>query len=203
MRLVALPATWLQPSALRSAQGPSDGLGIQNQLDCGAKCLPALAPLGACGPPNSAIPPDGTGTSGADYSKYIIDKSMRYERRTLARAHHPPESAPVVRQVEAGPDDAGQRLDNYLLRQFKSVPRSRVYRLLRRGEVRVNGRRAKPDYRLIEGDRLRLPPVRTSLPAAAARVPDALIERIRQAVVHEDEVERAVQELHTAFGLDG
>jgi 23S rRNA pseudouridine955/2504/2580 synthase len=83
-------------------------------------------------------------------------------------------------------NDAGQRIDNYLLRHFKSVPRSRVYRLLRKGEVRVNGRRAKPDYRLAGGDRLRLPPVRTAAPRTEARVPDVLIERISRAVVHED-----------------
>jgi 23S rRNA pseudouridine955/2504/2580 synthase len=133
------------------------------------------------------MPSGRTGTSGADYSKHIIDKSMRYESRTASGAQHAPESAPAVRQVEAGPDDAGQRLDNYLLRHFKSVPRSRVYRLLRRGEVRVNGRRAKPDYRLAQGDRVRLPPVRTGPARAAARVPDSLVARIRASVVHEDD----------------
>ncbi len=91
-----------------------------------------------------------------------------------------------VRQVEVGAEGAGQRIDNFLLRHFKSVPRSRVYRLLRRGEVRVNGRRAKPDYRLVEGDRLRLPPVRTGAPRSEGRVPDALIAQINRAVVHED-----------------
>jgi 23S rRNA pseudouridine955/2504/2580 synthase len=58
--------------------------------------------------------------------------------------------------------------------------------LLRKGEVRVNGRRAKPDYRLVAGDRLRLPPVRTSAERPPARVPQSLIERVRAAVIYED-----------------
>ena len=113
---------------------------------------------------------------------------MRYERPTASRIQSPDEPGRLsgVQQVEVSAEDAGQRIDNFLLRHFKSVPRSRVYRLLRRGEVRVNGRRAKPDYRLAGGDRLRLPPVRTGAPRAEARVPDALIERVSRAVVHED-----------------
>ncbi|HSD74605.1 MAG TPA: RluA family pseudouridine synthase [Steroidobacteraceae bacterium] len=112
---------------------------------------------------------------------------MRYERRAASRPQASSErESSRVRQVEVTAAQAGQRIDNFLLRQFKSVPRSRVYRLLRRGEVRVNGRRARPDYRLAQGDRLRLPPVRTGAPAVEARVPDALIERLRRAIVHED-----------------
>jgi 23S rRNA pseudouridine955/2504/2580 synthase len=60
---------------------------------------------------------------------------------------------------------APQRIDNFLLRQLKGVPRSRVYRLLRGGEVRVNSRRVDPTYRLQPGDRVRIPPVRRSAPA--------------------------------------
>jgi 23S rRNA pseudouridine955/2504/2580 synthase len=113
---------------------------------------------------------------------------MRYERRTPSSTRRPDEPAARsgVQQVEVGAEDAGQRIDNYLLRHFKSVPRSRVYRLLRRGEVRVNGRRAKPDYRLAGGDRVRLPPVRAAAPREPGRVPDALIEQVKRAIVHED-----------------
>jgi 23S rRNA pseudouridine955/2504/2580 synthase len=113
---------------------------------------------------------------------------MRYERKVAATNELPRASAATtgVRQLQVSADDAGQRIDNFLLRQFKSVPRSRVYRLLRRGEVRVNGRRCKPDYRLIEGDRLRLPPVRIGGERPPARVPPGLIERVRAAIVYED-----------------
>jgi 23S rRNA pseudouridine955/2504/2580 synthase len=111
---------------------------------------------------------------------------MRYEKRTASRTQQPVEAGIVsgVRLLEVGADQAGQRIDNFLLHHFKSVPRSRVYRLLRRGEVRVNGRRAKPDYRLAGGDRLRLPPVRTAAPRRA-RAPDDLMQRINRAVVQE------------------
>ena len=94
-----------------------------------------------------------------------------------------------VRKVLAGPAGDGQRLDNFLLRELKGVPRSHVYRLLRRGEVRVNGGRAKPDYRLAAADVVRLPPLRAEPPAgsAPARVPDSLQALVRHSLVHEDE----------------
>lgn len=76
-----------------------------------------------------------------------------------------PASAPAgVRYVEIDENRAGQRLDNFLIGQLKGVPKSRVYRLLRRGEVRVNRGRVGPDYRLQEGDSVRLPPVREPPP---------------------------------------
>ncbi|MDR1890196.1 MAG: RluA family pseudouridine synthase [Zoogloeaceae bacterium] len=59
-------------------------------------------------------------------------------------------------------EEAGQRLDNYLFRQLKGVPRSHVYRALRGGEVRVNKKRCAADYRLREGDTVRLPPMRVA-----------------------------------------
>src|SRR5207244_3795770 len=64
--------------------------------------------------------------------------------------------------LEVGEESAAQRIDNFLLRRLKGVPKSHVYRVLRSGEVRVNSARVKPDYRLKPGDRIRLPPVRVS-----------------------------------------
>ncbi len=58
--------------------------------------------------------------------------------------------------------DVGQRVDNFLLRQLKGVPRQHIYRLLRKGEVRINGGRVKASYRLTLNDRIRIPPVRTA-----------------------------------------
>jgi 23S rRNA pseudouridine955/2504/2580 synthase len=72
-----------------------------------------------------------------------------------------------------GPEEAGQRLDNYLLRWAKGVPKSHVYRIIRSGEVRVNKKRAEPTTRLIEGDIVRLPPVRIAEPAQMAAVNSA------------------------------
>lgn len=83
-------------------------------------------------------------------------------------------------------EQAGQRIDNFLLRHFKSVPRSRIYRLLRKGEVRVNRRRVEAEYRLAEGDELRLPPVRIEPEAGPSRPSRSLIELIEKSIVHED-----------------
>lgn len=134
---------------------------------------------------------------------------MRYERRatTSKERSDEPESVTRVRKIEVSADEAGQRIDNFLLCHFKSVPRSRVYRLLRRGEVRVNGRRAKPDYRLAAGDRIRLPPVRTRAARSGPHVPAALIERINRAIVHEDDDLLVVNKpaglaVHGGSGLD-
>ncbi|WP_083868232.1 RluA family pseudouridine synthase [Dyella ginsengisoli] len=67
-----------------------------------------------------------------------------------------------VRQVEVGPERDGQRIDNALATMLKGVPKSVIYRILRTGQVRVNGKRAKPDTRLVAGDLLRIPPVRVA-----------------------------------------
>jgi 23S rRNA pseudouridine955/2504/2580 synthase len=73
--------------------------------------------------------------------------------------------APAARTTRVGEEGADQRVDNFLLRELKGVPRSHIYRLLRGGEVRVNSRRVDPTYRLREGDRVRIPPVRRPQPA--------------------------------------
>jgi 23S rRNA pseudouridine955/2504/2580 synthase len=91
-----------------------------------------------------------------------------------------------VRRVRAGAVSEGQRLDNFLLRELAGVPRSRVYRLLRRGEVRVNGKRKQADYRLAADDEVRLPPVREAPDSAARRLPDSLLASVRAAIVQED-----------------
>ncbi len=64
-----------------------------------------------------------------------------------------------VRKVRIDSEQAGQRIDNFLRRELPGVPKSRVYRLLRRGEVRVNGGRIRAEYKLQEGDEVRVPPV--------------------------------------------
>ncbi len=68
----------------------------------------------------------------------------------------------AVRLLNISEEAAGQRVDNFLLRELKGVPKSHIYRLLRKGEVRVNRGRVRPEYRLAVGDRLRIPPVRVA-----------------------------------------
>ncbi len=75
---------------------------------------------------------------------------------------NPAPQVPQVKTVLVDEDSAGQRLDNFLLRQLKGVPKTHVYRIIRSGEVRVNKARASADSRIAAGDTVRLPPVRIS-----------------------------------------
>ncbi len=93
-----------------------------------------------------------------------------------------------VRILEVDASGDGQRIDNFLLRELRGVPRSRVYRLLRRGEVRVNRGRVKAEHRLQRGDQVRIPPLRMAEPAAQpAGLPDGLGRRLAAAVLYEDD----------------
>jgi len=96
------------------------------------------------------------------------------ERRAASRL-----AADRVSYLTVGPDGAGQRLDNFLLRLAKGVPQSHVYRIVRSGQVRVNKARASVDRRLVEGDRIRVPPLRLAAappPPVRAQMPPVLFE---------------------------
>jgi 23S rRNA pseudouridine955/2504/2580 synthase len=71
-------------------------------------------------------------------------------------------AAPAVRYIEVAEDEAGQRIDNYLLARLKGVPKSLVYRIIRSGEVRINMKRAEASQKVAAGDRIRVPPVRVA-----------------------------------------
>jgi len=90
------------------------------------------------------------------------------------------------RMVEISTDEAGQRIDNFLLARLKGVPKSRVYRMLRTGEVRVNKGRIRQHYRLRAGDVVRIPPVRTSAGSGTQPPPDAAAI-LEQGILFEDE----------------
>jgi 23S rRNA pseudouridine955/2504/2580 synthase len=92
-----------------------------------------------------------------------------------------------VQMIEISADLAGQRIDNFLLARLKGAPRSLIYRILRRGEVRVNKGRIKPTYRLQAGDTLRIPPVRLGEPEAPARPADRVLQQLDQAILYEDD----------------
>jgi 23S rRNA pseudouridine955/2504/2580 synthase len=98
----------------------------------------------------------------------------------------PADARSGVSYLEATQGDAGQRIDNYLVRELKGVPRSLIYRILRTGEVRVNGRRAKPDYRIVEGDRIRLPPMQREARSEVKQPSKSLRDFIASAVIYED-----------------
>lgn len=104
--------------------------------------------------------------------------------------------------LEVGEDGAGQRIDNYLLKVLKGVPKSHVYRILRSGEVRVNKGRAAADRRLELGDRLRIPPIRVAEPKDEATVPARDFS-----VVYEDEAMIVIDKpagvaVHGGSGVD-
>ncbi|MEJ1364035.1 MAG: 23S rRNA pseudouridine(955/2504/2580) synthase RluC [Candidatus Sedimenticola sp. (ex Thyasira tokunagai)] len=91
-----------------------------------------------------------------------------------------------VQQVRVEPGYEGQRIDNFLLNLLKGVPRSYIYRILRRGEVRVNKGRKKASYRLKEGDLVRVPPVRMAEKTAPAGVGRKQLEILEQSILYQD-----------------
>jgi 23S rRNA pseudouridine955/2504/2580 synthase len=97
---------------------------------------------------------------------------------------HVPKSAVELRTISD--DEAGQRIDNFLMRHFKTVPRSRVYRLLRKGEVRVNRKRVDAEYRVRVGDEVRLPPVRIDVGSEPGQPSTSLLELIEAAIIFQD-----------------
>ena len=96
-------------------------------------------------------------------------------------------AAPRAVRVTAGEDEAGRRLDNFLMSHLKGVPRAHVYRLIRSGEVRVNSRRVQASYRLISGDEVRVPPVRQPEAGNAPPVGRVRGDWIEARVLHEDD----------------
>lgn len=83
---------------------------------------------------------------------------------------------------------AGQRLDNFLIKSLKTLPKSRLYRIIRKGEVRVNKKRIKPEYKLKAGDLLRLPPLQIDAQNDdQVQIPDRLKELLESRILYEDE----------------
>ncbi len=94
--------------------------------------------------------------------------------------------SPRVQFRTISADEAGQRLDNFLLRELKKAPKSLIYRIIRKGEVRINKGRAKPERKLQEGDVVRVPPVTLPDDGEPVKPSAALAERLRNAVLYED-----------------
>lgn len=91
-----------------------------------------------------------------------------------------------MRIVRVPEDRDGQRIDNFLSGQLKGVPKSLIYRIVRTGQVRVNGKRAKPDTRLAADDEVRIPPVRVADKEETGAPSKGLIERVGEAILFED-----------------
>ncbi|HEY1028987.1 MAG TPA: 23S rRNA pseudouridine(955/2504/2580) synthase RluC [Pseudomonas sp.] len=91
-----------------------------------------------------------------------------------------------VQLIEVAPELAGQRIDNFLRTQLKGVPKTLIYRILRKGEVRVNKGRIKPEYKLQAGDVVRVPPLRLAERDEPEPLAQGLLERLEAAIVYED-----------------
>jgi len=89
--------------------------------------------------------------------------------------------------VEIDSERAGQRIDNFLLSLLKGVPKSMIYKILRKGEVRVNKGRIKAQYRLQEGDTVRIPPVRLAPVDEKPQPGKSVLQQIERSIIHEDE----------------
>lgn len=96
-------------------------------------------------------------------------------------------TAPKVEQVEITEENNDQRLDNFLITRLKGVPKSRIYRLVRKGEVRVNKGRVDVNYRLISGDIVRIPPVRVAERTPESFVTQSLKDWLQNGVLFEDD----------------
>jgi 23S rRNA pseudouridine955/2504/2580 synthase len=96
------------------------------------------------------------------------------------------EAAAAARTVTVGDEEADRRLDNFLLARLKGVPRTHVYRMIRSGEVRVNSRRAGPQRRLEPGDKVRIPPVRSSPRAVRQAMSPQSARWIEERILYED-----------------
>ncbi|KQZ67792.1 MULTISPECIES: RluA family pseudouridine synthase [unclassified Lysobacter] len=95
-------------------------------------------------------------------------------------------TGPGARTIRVPDDREGQRLDNFLLGQLKGAPRSLIYKLVRSGQVRVNGGRAKAERKLEAGDEVRIPPVRLSEVGEKAAPPKGFMDALDAAIVYED-----------------
>ena len=146
------------------------------------------APLGAeparprSGP--GRVPPGAAAPGARVAAEPAADRAAEPAAEAAGKPTADPAAAGqrVVRHVVVGAEYAGQRLDNFLLRFAKGVPKSHVYRVVRSGEVRVNGGRASADARLAEGDELRIPPMRIAAGSARTVAPAQM-----PAILFEDE----------------
>lgn len=109
------------------------------------------------------------------------------EPDTIRRMNDILQDSLSVREVLVSGEVQGQRIDNYLFRLLKGVPKSRIYRILRRGEVRVNKGRVGAGYRLQPGDRVRIPPLRLSRSEAAVNSATRSVRDLETQILFEDE----------------
>jgi 23S rRNA pseudouridine955/2504/2580 synthase len=104
----------------------------------------------------------------------------------MTHSDSPERPSGAARTVRIADDRAGQRIDNFLLGYLKGAPRSLIYKLLRSGQVRINGGRVKAERKLEPGDLVRIPPVRIEEPGDKGSPPQGFMDALDAAIVHED-----------------
>ena len=97
---------------------------------------------------------------------------------------------------EIGTNSSNQRVDNFLLGKFKDLPKSKIYSIIRKGEVRINGSRVKPHFKLSLGDKIRIPPLFLSKKSNLSSPEKGLIEEIKGQVIYEDSEILAINKKH-------
>lgn len=111
----------------------------------------------------------------------IESAAMKTSDTAAVTSQETPQATSQVQFIETEPDLAGQRVDNFLRTHLKGVPKSLIYRILRKGEVRVNKKRVKPEYKLAAGDVIRIPPIRVS---ETPELPSPKLEKIASLEQH-------------------
>lgn len=94
---------------------------------------------------------------------------------------------PKVRFITIDSEDAGQRVDNFLVKTLKGVPKSHIYRLLRKGEIRANKKRIKPEYKLVDEDILRVAPIRLAEKTDTVSTQLNIVANLEKQILFEDE----------------
>jgi 23S rRNA pseudouridine955/2504/2580 synthase len=153
----------------RVGTGPDGGPGMLHHLLAGPSGSTATV-VASAGSTPSTLNSDKSNTYDNNVVQRIIGAKAGRPASTAVKA--PAEApAPAVQQVEIDEGSEGQRLDNFLIKLLKGVPKTHVYRVIRSGEVRVNKGRAAADTRLAIGDLVRVPPVRMADPSAVPPAP--------------------------------
>jgi 23S rRNA pseudouridine955/2504/2580 synthase len=122
---------------------------------------------------------------GCYYSKLMPIVQMR-SSAAIMPLQQKQDQTPSVQLLRISPDNAEQRLDNFLINRLKGVPKSRIYRMVRKGEVRVNRGRKSVQYRLQAGDIVRVPPVRIASQPTTMVPHTILHERVAKRIIYED-----------------
>ncbi len=151
-----------------------------------ARKKPAARKPGSGFGPGAARPSRAGAAPGGFRGKPALRERPRREREPKPDPTPRPMEWNEVRHIKVDANSDGQRIDNFLMKHLPGVPKSAVYRLVRSGQVRVDGGRAKPERKLVAAESVRIPPVRLQDPAEAVRPPDRVLNELRESVIHED-----------------